>query len=98
MFEVDFDVTKDYYSILGVGVDSTIDELKQAHIALALKYHPDSASTSSSKNVDNFKLVSEAWQVLSKPLIKSRYDNARRTLLGTNNYNTSYNGTFHVYA
>lgn len=63
-----------YYDILGVKSDADASEIKKAYYHLALKYHPD-------KNLDNpdyaseqFKLVGEAYQVLSDPQLRRRYD------------------------
>lgn len=80
----DFDPRKDYYEILGVTNKSTIDEIKAAHINLALRYHPDTANDIKlrGENNANFLAVSEAWSVLSKPLIRQKYDAERNLVLG----------------
>jgi len=80
----DFDVNKDYYRILGVPPNCLIDELKTAHITLALKHHPDMQSEKQKQNANkerkggidsvDFRNVSEAWAVLSKPTVRKRYD------------------------
>ena len=36
-----FDATKDYYAILGVAKDASLEEIKKAHVKLALENHPD---------------------------------------------------------
>lgn len=64
---------KDYYEILGLQKGASDDEIKRAYRKLAMKYHPD-------KNKDNkaaeekFKEINEAYQVLSDPDKKSKYD------------------------
>jgi curved DNA-binding protein len=64
---------KDYYQILGVSKNSTPDELKKAYRKLARKYHPD---TNKDKDAESkFKDISEAYDVLSDPDKKSKYDN-----------------------
>lgn len=64
---------RDYYETLGVKKDSTPAEIKKAYRKLALKYHPD--RNSSDSNAENkFKEINEAYQVLSNPEKKARYD------------------------
>ncbi len=64
---------KDYYKILGVDKKATQDEIKKAFRALALKLHPDK-NPGNKQAEDQFKLVSEANEVLSKPDKRKKYD------------------------
>jgi DnaJ-class molecular chaperone len=66
---VDF---KDYYKILGVDRKADDKTIKSAYRRLARKYHPDVAKTKDS--TDRFKEVSEAYEVLSDPEKRRRYD------------------------
>ncbi|GAG50522.1 unnamed protein product, partial [marine sediment metagenome] len=64
---------REYYEILGVKKDATPEEIKKTYRKLALKYHPD--RNSSDSNAENkFKEINEAYQVLSNPEKRARYD------------------------
>src|SRR5919204_865798 len=63
---------KDYYKILGVNRNADEKTIKSAYRRLARKYHPD---VNKGKNtVDRFKEVTEAYEVLSDPDKRRRYD------------------------
>ncbi|MBE3036105.1 MAG: molecular chaperone DnaJ, partial [Candidatus Atribacteria bacterium] len=64
---------KDYYEVLGVKKDAAPEEIKKAYRNLALKYHPD-RNSSDGDTEKKFKEINEAYQVLSNPEKKARYD------------------------
>jgi curved DNA-binding protein len=64
---------KDYYQILGLGKDSSLDEIKRAFRKLAIKYHPDK-NPGDSEAEENFKQINEAYAVLSDPEKKEHFD------------------------
>lgn len=70
------DITKDYYSILGVNKDASAEQIKKAHRKLALKYHPDKNAESKDAEAQ-FKTVQEAYDVLSDAKKREQYDAAR---------------------
>ena len=60
---------RDYYQILGVGPDASVDEIKKAYRRLAVKNHPDQGG-----DEEEFKQINLAYEVLSNPDKKQRYD------------------------
>ena len=64
---------KDYYEILGVKRDASDSEIKSAYRKLARKYHPD-LHPDDKECAEKFKEVNEAYEVLSDPSKKERYD------------------------
>lgn len=73
-------MSKNYYEILGVSKNASINEIKKAYRKLALKYHPD---RNGGKETDaKFKEVNEAYQILSDPQKRSQYDQYGRTFEG----------------
>ncbi len=64
---------RDYYEVLDIKKGASPEEIKKAYRKLALKYHPDRNSSNSNAE-DKFKEINEAYQVLSNPEKKTRYD------------------------
>ena len=62
----------DYYEILGVSRDCGKDELKRAYRRLARQYHPDVNKEPGAE--DKFKEINRAYEVLSEPETRARYD------------------------
>ena len=63
----------DYYKILGVPRSAGADAIKSAFRKLAMQYHPD-RNPGDRQAEDRFKEINEAYQVLSDPQKRSRYD------------------------
>ncbi len=64
---------KDYYGILGIPQNAGDKDIKQAFRMLARKYHPD-ANKGNRESEERFKEINEAYEVLSDPEKRSRYD------------------------
>lgn len=61
---------RDYYDILGIGKSASADEIKKAFRKAAVKFHPDKQGGDEAK----FKEANEAYEVLSNPEKRQRYD------------------------
>ena len=64
---------RDYYEVLGVTKDSDENAIKKAYRQLAKKYHPD-MNPGDAEAEAKFKEVNEAYDVLSDPDKKAKYD------------------------
>src|SRR5436853_5802041 len=64
---------KDYYKSLGVSKTASEDEIRKAFRKLARQYHPDVAGNKTGAE-DKFKEINEAYEVLSDPEKRRKYD------------------------
>jgi molecular chaperone DnaJ len=64
---------RDYYEVLGVSRTASESELKKAYRKLALRYHPDK-NLNNKEAEEKFKEAAEAYEVLSDPEKRARYD------------------------
>jgi molecular chaperone DnaJ len=66
---------RDYYEILGVKKNASLDEIKKAYRELALRYHPDRVPHEQKKEAEEkFKEISEAYAILSDSQKRALYD------------------------
>ncbi|MFN3405812.1 MAG: molecular chaperone DnaJ [Cytophagaceae bacterium] len=64
---------RDYYEVLGVSKSASQEDIKKAYRKIAIKYHPDKNPDDPSAE-DKFKEAAEAYEVLSNPEKRQRYD------------------------
>ncbi len=64
---------RDYYEILGVAKSASDDEIKKAYRKMAIKYHPDK-NPDDKKAEEKFKEAAEAYEILSNPEKRQRYN------------------------
>ncbi|MDI6639706.1 MAG: molecular chaperone DnaJ [Methanocellales archaeon] len=64
---------RDYYDVLGVDRNASQEEIKKAYRRLAKKYHPD-VNPDKKAAEENFKEISEAYEVLADPSKRANYD------------------------
>lgn len=64
---------EDYYNVLGVERNASQDDIKRAYRKLALKYHPDK-NQGNKQAEEKFKIAAEAYEVISDPDKRRRYD------------------------
>ena len=64
---------KDYYQVLGVDRKATPEDIKKSFRKLAMKYHPD-RNKDNKQAEEKFKEINEAYEVLSDPKKRERYD------------------------
>ena len=64
---------RDYYEVLGIDKNASVDEMKKAYRKLAMQYHPDRNPDDKSAE-EKFKEAAEAYEVLSDDEKRSKYD------------------------
>ncbi len=91
-------VKRDFYEVLGLGRNASPDEIKKAYRQMAMKYHPD-RNAGNKEAEEKFKEAAEAYEVLSDPEKKQRYDQYGHDGLRGTNYRdfTDINDIFNTF-
>ncbi|KAL4505268.1 hypothetical protein ABPG72_016335 [Tetrahymena utriculariae] len=63
-----------FYEVLGVQKTSSVDDIKKAYRKLALKWHPDKNLNNKKEAEEKFKIISEAYSILSNQEKRDHYD------------------------
>lgn len=74
---------RDYYEVLEISKNASVDDIKKAYRKMAIKYHPDKNPGDKAAE-EKFKEAAEAYEVLSNPDKKQRYDQFGHAGLGGN--------------
>jgi len=85
------DYNKDYYKDLGLNKDSSDEEIKKKYRKLALKHHPDK-NQGDKNSEEKFKIISEAYEVLSDDTKKQEYDTRSPNGKSYSSFNSSFFG------
>ncbi|KAJ3102999.1 hypothetical protein HDU97_010437 [Phlyctochytrium planicorne] len=64
----------DYYTLLGIQIESTTAQINKAYRKLALRYHPDKVGKDDTAAVDMFMKLKEAVDILLDPTKRKEYD------------------------
>ncbi len=86
----------DYYEILGISKTATKEEIKKAYRRLAMKYHPDK-NPGDKEAEEKFKLINEAYQVLSDDEKRAIYDRYGKEGLEGRGYKTDFSDIFDMF-
>ncbi|KAJ3683098.1 hypothetical protein LUZ60_013325 [Juncus effusus] len=79
----------DYYKVLEVDRDATMEEIKTAFKQLAFRWHPDKNLNNVDLAEEKFKQISEAYKVLKDPQKRAEYDFHKRKSNGRSNHSPS---------
>lgn len=75
---------EEYYKILGVSRNASLKEIRSAFRKLSREYHPDVAKCDKTRAEEEFKRINEAYQILSDPSKRAKYDARPRPQVSRN--------------
>ena len=74
---------RDYYEVLGVPRNASLEEIKKSYRRMAMQWHPDRNPDNHKESEEKFKEASEAYSVLSDPQKRAGYDRYGHTGIPT---------------
>src|ERR1035438_250316 len=86
---------RDYYEILEVSKDATPDEIKKAYRKQALRWHPDK-NPGDKEAEENFKEAASAYEILSDPEKRRRYDQFGHAGVGSGAGFSGFGGAMNI--
>jgi DnaJ-class molecular chaperone len=89
---------RDYYEVLGVGRNASVEELKKAYRQLARQYHPDVSKLDRKAAEEKFKEMSEAYEVLADADKRKLYDSYGSERVPSTGETSATSGTFAIYS
>lgn len=75
--KVTYNPARDYYAILGIEADATVEEIRQAYRRCVREVHPDLNPDRAEWATEQIQLINEAYNVLRHPLRRREYDRLR---------------------
>lgn len=88
---------RDYYEILGVPRNADQDTIKKSYRRLALQYHPDK-NPGNKEAEEKFKEAAEAYEVLSNPEKRAKYDRFGHAAFGQGGFNHGFQDVEDIFA
>lgn len=88
---------KDYYEVLGVGKNATLEEIKSAYRKMAMQYHPD-RNPGNAEAEEMFKTAAEAYEVLSDTDKRAKYDRFGFDGLRGSGYDPGFNDISDIFS
>ncbi len=87
---------RDYYEVLGVTREASVTEIKKVYRKIAIENHPD-RNPGDEEAVNRFKEASEAYDVLSNPEKKAKYDRYGHAGLGAGGGNSQFHDVSDIF-
>lgn len=81
-----------HYEILGLSKDASPELIRKSYRKLAVRWHPDKNPDNQAEASEKFKLIAEAYEVLSDPTRKREYDNGGSDFAQADEFDQGFGG------